>query len=56
MPLIFSSGPYRLFFYLNEGDPREPIHVHVRSSDGEAKIWVEPRFRSRRASASIHVS
>jgi len=32
----------RLFFYSNEGSPREPLHVHVRSADGEAKLWLEP--------------
>ncbi|WP_328588202.1 DUF4160 domain-containing protein [Ciceribacter selenitireducens] len=24
------------FFYSNEGDPREPIHVHVRRGGSEA--------------------
>jgi hypothetical protein len=42
MPLIFRQGPYRVFFYSNEGDPREPMHVHVKSGDGEAKIWMAP--------------
>jgi hypothetical protein len=43
MPVIFRYKGYKFFFYSNEGNPREPIHVHVRSSDGEAKFWLEPK-------------
>jgi hypothetical protein len=42
MPVIFRYKSYRFFFYSNEGSPREPIHVHVRGSDGEAKFWLYP--------------
>jgi hypothetical protein len=42
MPLIFRYKGYRFFFYSNEGNPREPVHVHVRSHDGEAKFWLRP--------------
>jgi len=42
MPTIFRSGPYRVFFYSNEGNPREAIHVHVMAGGREAKIWVQP--------------
>ena len=38
MPTVFSEGGYRFFFYSNEGNPREPVHVHVERGDGEAKI------------------
>lgn len=40
MPVIFRYKGYRFFFYSNEGSPREPVHVHVRGSDGEAKFWL----------------
>lgn len=40
MPTIFRQGGFRFFFYSNEGDPREPVHVHAVSADGEAKFWV----------------
>lgn len=43
MPVIFRYKGYRFFFYSNEGSPRELIHVHIRSSDGEAKFWIEPK-------------
>ncbi|HSV51340.1 MAG TPA: DUF4160 domain-containing protein [Burkholderiaceae bacterium] len=45
MPVIFRYKGFRFFFYSNEGDPREPIHVHVRSADGDAKFWVRPEVR-----------
>ena len=40
MPTILTSGPYRFFFFSNEGN--EPIHVHVESSDNYAKYWIDP--------------
>jgi Domain of unknown function (DUF4160) len=38
MPTVLRWGPYRAFFYSNEGD--EPAHIHVRAGDKEAKFWV----------------
>lgn len=31
-----------VFFYFNEGDPREPAHNHVMKAGTEAKFWLEP--------------
>lgn len=42
MPLVVRINGYRLFFYSNEGDPREPIHVHVERAEKEAKLWLDP--------------
>lgn len=42
MPTVFRFGPYRVFFFSNEGDPREPVHVHVEGDGGEAKLWLDP--------------
>lgn len=39
MPTLFILFGLRFFFYSNE---HEPIHVHVRSADGEAKFRIEP--------------
>ncbi|MSP01606.1 MAG: DUF4160 domain-containing protein [Acetobacteraceae bacterium] len=30
------------FFFSNEGDPREPPHIHARGAGGEAKFWLCP--------------
>jgi len=45
MPVVFRYKGFRFFFYSNEGNPREPVHVHVRSADGEAKLWLQPEVR-----------
>ena len=42
MPVVFRYKAYKFFFYSNEGSPREPVHIHVRSSEGEAKFWLSP--------------
>jgi hypothetical protein len=40
-PTLFKEGPFRFFFFSRE-EPRR--HVHVISSDGEAKYWLEPEI------------
>jgi len=48
VPSIAQIGPWRLFFYSEEGT--EPPHVHVRSGRATAKFWLGPvrLARSRR--------
>lgn len=45
MPVVFRYKGFRFFFYSNEGQPREPAHVHVRSDGREAKFWLRPAVR-----------
>jgi hypothetical protein len=42
MPVVFRQGGYRFHFYSNEGDPLEPVHVHVQKDDADAKVWLYP--------------
>lgn len=42
LPTLLREGPYRFFFYSNEGDPREPPHVHVTAGERVAKFWLDP--------------
>jgi hypothetical protein len=42
MPVVLRIDGFRFFFYSNEGDPREPVHVHVRRGAAVAKIWLKP--------------
>ena len=42
MPVVFRYKGYRFFFYSNEGNPREPLHIHVRKGEAVAKLWLEP--------------
>lgn len=44
MPTVFREDGFRFFFYANEGDPLEPVHIHVRRGMDEAKIWLEPEI------------
>jgi len=45
MPVVFRYKGLRFFFYSNEGSPREPLHIHVRGADCEAKFWITPTIR-----------
>ncbi len=43
MPQIFKVGSYLIYFWSNENDPIEPIHVHVSEgfpSENATKIWI----------------
>ena len=42
MPVVFKHQNLKFFFYSNEGDPREPIHIHVRGGGAIAKVWLHP--------------
>ena len=42
MPVAFRERGYRFHFYSNEGDPREPMHIHVAKDDADAKLWLYP--------------
>jgi Domain of unknown function (DUF4160) len=45
MPVVFRYKGFRFFFYSNEGDPREPLHIHVEKDNSEAKFWIYPQIR-----------
>ncbi|MBR3560206.1 MAG: DUF4160 domain-containing protein [Oscillospiraceae bacterium] len=43
MPQVIKVGPYVVFFWLDEGKPLEPIHVHVVEGVPRAnatKVWI----------------
>ena len=40
MPTVLRIGPFRFHFYSDESN--EPAHIHIRSSEGECKFWLEP--------------
>ncbi len=43
MPVVFRYRGYRFYFFSNEGDPREPLHIHVEKDGADAKFWLLPR-------------
>ncbi len=40
MPTVLRIGPFRFHFYSDERG--EPAHIHVRTSNGECKFWLDP--------------
>ena len=43
MPQIFKVGAYWVYFWANESDPLEPIHVHIAEGKPTAnatKVWI----------------
>ena len=49
MPVVFRHRNVRYHFFSNEGAPREPVHIHAESSDGEAKFWLYPDVKVARS-------
>lgn len=41
-PTVFRAAGFRFFFFSRE-EPR--MHIHVLSSNGEAKFWMEPEIQ-----------
>ncbi len=44
MPVVFRHKGIRFFFYANEGNPREPLHIHIQRGECLAKFWLEPEI------------
>lgn len=43
MPQVFKIGAYWVYFWANENDPLEPVHVHVAEGRPQAngtKVWI----------------
>lgn len=43
MPQIFKIGSYVVYFWMNENNPLEPVHVHVAEgvpTPNATKIWI----------------
>lgn len=43
MPQVFKIGSYWVYFWSNENEPIEPVHVHVAQGSPTAngtKIWI----------------
>ncbi|WP_445191478.1 DUF4160 domain-containing protein [Sphingomonas sp. Tas61C01] len=45
MPVIFRERGFRFHFFSHEGNPREPVHIHVARPDADAKLWLYPEVR-----------
>jgi len=59
MPRIFKVGGYLVYFWSNENDPLEPIHVHVCKgvpSANTTKIWITQNGKSLLCNNNSHIS
>jgi hypothetical protein len=45
LPTVFRDSGVRFFFFSDEGDPREPIHIHAWGAGGQAKLWLFPNVQ-----------
>ncbi len=61
MPSILRIGPYRFYFFSNEGE--EPPHVHIDRDAATAKVWPGPLelarsrgFRPREINAIMQIA
>ncbi len=52
MPTVARIGPYRFFFYGNEG--AEPPHIHAQRERRLAKFWLEPVSLARSKGFAAH--
>lgn len=41
-PTVFRAAGFRFFFFSRE---ESRMHIHVLSSNGEAKFWMEPEIQ-----------
>jgi hypothetical protein len=42
MPVVFRHKGFRFLFFSNEGNPREPVHIHAVKDGIDAKFWLQP--------------
>lgn len=43
MPQVFRIGSYWIYFWANEGNPLEPVHVHISEgapTQHATKVWI----------------
>jgi hypothetical protein len=41
-PVVFRVRGFAFKFYSNEGNPREPVHIHVIKDGRDLKLWLWP--------------
>ncbi len=59
MPQIFRIGSYIVYFWSNESDPLEPVHVHIaegRASANATKVWITKSGKSLLCNNNSHIA
>ena len=58
VPQVFKIGSYWVYFWSNENDPLEPVHVHVSEGSPTAnatKIWITSAGRCYLCNNNSHI-
>lgn len=58
MPQVFKIGSYVVFFWISEGEPLEPVHVHIAEgtpSANSTKIWITKSGKTLVANNNSHI-
>lgn len=53
MPTVLRIKSYRFHFYSDESD--EPAHIHVETTEGECKFWLDPIRLARNKGIPAHI-
>jgi len=48
VPVVFRLDGMRFHFFSDEGNPLEPMHIHVAQAGLDAKFWLFPNVRLAR--------
>ena len=49
LPQELRIGPYSVYFWSNENDPLEPVHVHIsegRAVPNATKVWITSKGKT----------
>ena len=58
MPRVFKIGGYVIYFWINEGTPLEPVHVHVALGTpvkNATKIWITSDGHCKLCNNNSHI-
>ena len=58
MPQVFKIGNYIIYFWINEGAPLEPVHVHVslgKPVKNATKIWITSEGLCKLCNNNSHI-
>lgn len=58
MPQIFKFGGYIIFFWSNENNPIEPVHVHIAEhnpKENSTKVWITKKGKALICNNNSHI-
>ncbi len=59
MPQLFRVGSYIIYFWSNEHDPLEPVHVHIaegKATPNGSKVWITSSGHALKANNKANIS